>query len=60
MNVDTARRPRRRRRASAVVALVWLTLIALAALFAPLLAGHSPIAQDLLHVQASPSAEHLL
>lgn len=61
-------RPRGRRRflarfvrqPIAMGALVYLVLISLVALFAPLLAPHDPYAQDLRAVLQPPSAEYLL
>jgi peptide/nickel transport system permease protein len=53
-------RRRRRVRPSVVVAGLWLGLVVLASLLAPLLAPYSPDTQNLFAVQASPSASHLL
>jgi peptide/nickel transport system permease protein len=47
-------------RPSVVVAGLWLGLVVLGSLLAPLLAPYSPDAQNLFQVQASPSASHLL
>ncbi len=44
----------------AVVALGWLVLLVAVAIFAPLIAPHSPTAQDLLHPFAGPSGSHWL
>ena len=43
-----------------VAAIIWLLLLVLASVFAPLLAPYPPDYQDLLHPFAGPSAEHLL
>lgn len=43
-----------------MVALAWLVLLALAAVFASLIAPHNPTAQDLTHTWAGPSGQHLL
>lgn len=44
----------------AVIGIVVFTLIALAAIFAPLLTPYDPAEQDLFNIAQPPSAEHLL
>ncbi|MFE1835667.1 dipeptide/oligopeptide/nickel ABC transporter permease/ATP-binding protein [Streptomyces sviceus] len=48
------------RRPVTATALVVVAVITAAVILAPLLAPHLPLAQDLLHAQASPSAGHPL
>jgi peptide/nickel transport system permease protein len=43
-----------------VLALAWLAILVIVAVFAPLIAPHSPTAQDLTHPWAAPSATHWL
>ena len=49
-----------RRERFAIAGLLFLLLVIVLAIFAPLIAPYSPTAQDLLHVNASPSASHWL
>ena len=44
----------------AVVALGWVVLLIVVAVFAPLIATHSPTAQDLTHPFAGASSSHWL
>jgi peptide/nickel transport system permease protein len=44
----------------AMVALGWLVVLLVSAVFAPLIAPYSPTTQDLAHVWAGPSVHHLL
>ena len=48
------------RQRGGMVALGYLLLVGVVALAAPVVAPHSPIAQDLLHASSGPSAGHLL
>jgi peptide/nickel transport system permease protein len=43
-----------------VVSAAYLVLLTLACVLAPLIAPYAPLAEDLTHVQAGPSAAHLL
>jgi peptide/nickel transport system permease protein len=43
-----------------VISAAYLVLLALACVLAPLIAPYAPLAEDLNHVQAGPSAAHLL
>ena len=43
-----------------VVSAAYLVLLTLACVLAPLIAPYGPLAEDLTHVQAGPSAAHLL
>jgi peptide/nickel transport system permease protein len=43
-----------------VISAVYLVLLTLACVLAPLIAPYGPLAEDLTHVQAGPSAAHLL
>jgi peptide/nickel transport system permease protein len=43
-----------------VISAAYLVLLALACVLAPLIAPYAPLAEDLTHVQAGPSAAHLL
>ena len=45
-------------RVGVVLSLSWLLLVIVAAIFAPLVAPHDPISQDLLHPNAGVSASH--
>ena len=65
VELETRFRWRSRRRAGGWtlldrVCLAFICLLALVAIFAPLLEPHSPNAVDILHVNASPSGTHLL
>jgi peptide/nickel transport system permease protein len=47
-------------RAGVVLAIAWLLLVIVAAIFAPLVAPHDPNAQDLLHTNGGPSGGNWL
>jgi peptide/nickel transport system permease protein len=47
-------------RTGVILALFWLVMVIVAAIFAPLVAPHDPNAQDLLNTNAGVSANHLL
>lgn len=55
-----ARRRRRRLTIGAILALVWLGLLVLAAVFAPVLPLHDPSSVDALVPSAGPSSHHWL
>ncbi|WP_051338240.1 dipeptide/oligopeptide/nickel ABC transporter permease/ATP-binding protein [Streptomyces flavidovirens] len=48
------------RRPVGVLALAWLVLMTVATLAAPLITTHGPLDQDLGHVLAGPTSDHLL
>jgi peptide/nickel transport system permease protein len=47
-------------RTGVILAVIWLALVIVAAIFAPLVAPHDPDAQNLLATNAGPSASHPL
>lgn len=48
------------RRPAGAVSLGWLVLLTLATIAAPVLSSHGPLDQDLGHVLAGPTADHIL
>lgn len=45
---------------AALIGMIWLGILILAAVFAPLLSPYNPYEQDLYHANLSPSWEHLM